>query len=66
MEVVLRVTSGPHAGQECVLDGQGTCVVGRSSQARLSMQEDRRLSREHFRIDLDPPSCTLVDLGESS
>jgi eukaryotic-like serine/threonine-protein kinase len=66
MEVVLRVTSGPHAGQECVLDGRGTCVVGRSSQARLSMQEDRLLSREHFRIDVDPPACSLIDLGSTN
>jgi serine/threonine protein kinase len=66
MEVVLRITSGPHAGQERLLDRPGTVVVGRSSQASLSMQEDRLLSREHFEIQLDSSVCTLKDLGSTN
>src|SRR5215468_1060002 len=66
MEVVLRVTSGPHAGQECVLDEQDTCIVGRSKQAGFAMHEDRLLSREHFRIAISPPICLLEDLGSTN
>src|SRR4051794_13486084 len=66
MEVVLRVTAGPHTGQECFLGGRDTCVVGRSSQARFAMQEDRLLSREHFRIDVSTPHCSLEDLGSTN
>jgi serine/threonine-protein kinase len=30
------------------------------------MVEDRLLSREHFRIDISPPRCTLRDLGSTN
>jgi serine/threonine-protein kinase len=66
MEVVLRVSSGPHTGEECVLDGHAICVIGRSSHVRFSMQEDRLLSREHFRVEVSPPACTLTDLGSTN
>ncbi len=66
MEVLLRVTSGPHAGREFALGGSDSSVVGRSSQARFSMIEDRLLSREHFRIAIKPPQCTLTDLGSTN
>lgn len=66
MEVVLRVTSGPHTGQEQLLDSRGVIVVGRSSQAGLSMQEDRLLSREHFVIELNSSVCSLKDLGSTN
>jgi len=66
MEVVLRVTSGPHAGQEYLLSDRDSGVVGRSSQARFSMHEDRLLSREHFRVDLNPLHCTLEDMGSTN
>lgn len=66
MEVLLRVTSGPHAGQEYVLKETDTCVVGRSSHVRFSMHQDPLLSREHFRVELKSPNCTLVDLGSTN
>jgi eukaryotic-like serine/threonine-protein kinase len=66
MGVVLRVTSGPHAGEEHLLDQPGLFVVGRSSQAGFSMQEDRLLSREHFVIEVDPSLCSLKDLGSTN
>jgi serine/threonine protein kinase len=66
MGILLQVKSGPHAGQEHFLDRVGTFVVGRSTQARLSMQEDRRLSREHFEIEVDSSLCSLKDLGSTN
>jgi serine/threonine-protein kinase len=66
MEVVLRVTSGPHAGQAQVFDRQDAYVVGRSSHAPFSVPADRRLSREHFVIELNPPICLLRDLGSTN
>jgi serine/threonine protein kinase len=66
MGVVLRVTSGPHTGQEHLLDQRGIFVVGRSSQAGFSMQEDRLLSREHFVIEVDSSLCSLKDLGSTN
>jgi len=66
MGVVLRITSGPHEGQEHLLDHGGVFVVGRSSQALFSMQEDRLLSREHFMIEVDSSVYTLRDLGSTN
>jgi serine/threonine-protein kinase len=66
MGVVLRVTSGPHEGQEHFLDRRGVFVVGRSSQAGITMQDDRLLSREHFVIELDSSVCSVKDLGSTN
>ena len=66
MEVVLRVTSGPHAGDERPLQGCRSFVVGRSPQVAVPMPDDRLLSREHFRIEVNPPVCSLVDLKSTN
>ncbi len=66
MEVILRVTSGPHADQEFVFNRHDTFVVGRSSQVQFSVHDDRRLSREHFLIEINPPLCILKDLGSTN
>jgi serine/threonine-protein kinase len=66
MEIVLRVTSGPHEGEEYRVDRTGKFVVGRSSRAPFCMSKDLVLSREHFRVDNFTPSCHLVDLGSTN
>ena len=66
MEVVLRVTGGPHEGLEKVCHGQGSFLVGRSSHASCSMPGDRLLSREHFLIEVNPPLCDLTDLESTN
>ena len=66
MEVVLRVTAGPHVGQELLFDEPGTYCVGRSPQASFALPDDRLLSREHFQIELNPPLCDLLDLGSTN
>ncbi|MFO0910053.1 MAG: FHA domain-containing serine/threonine-protein kinase [Isosphaeraceae bacterium] len=66
MEVVLRVVSGPHRGQEQHFPGSGTFRVGRAAGLSLSLPEDRLLSREHFQIELNPPLCDLQDLGSTN
>ncbi len=66
MEVVLRVTSGPHEGRDQVFDTPGSYLVGRSPDLPFSLPEDRLLSREHFRIELHPPLCDLIDLGSTN
>lgn len=66
MEVVLRVTSGPHEGLERVLPGEGSYRAGRALLLPLSLPEDRLLSREHFQIDVVSHLCGLVDLGSTN
>ena len=66
MELVLRVTSGPHAGMSRTFRDESSILVGRSPALPVPLPEDRRLSREHFRIDIDPPVCSLTDLGSTN
>ena len=66
MAVVIRVTSGPHSGQEYLIDRRQTFMVGRSSRVHFPMTEDLLLSREHFRIENQPPLCHLMDLGSTN
>jgi serine/threonine protein kinase len=66
MNVVLRVTSGPHLGKEYTFDRHETFVVGRSSQVQFPVPEDEFLSRNHFLIEFNPPVCFLRDLGSTN
>lgn len=62
MSVTLRVTGGPHQGEEHVFHRHDTIIVGRG-QATVSIPEDGFLSRHHFLIEVDPPRCLMKDLG---
>ena len=66
MELVLRVTSGPHAGMKRTFRDERSILVGRSPALPVPLPDDRRLSREHFRIDIDPPVFSLKDLGSTN
>ena len=66
MAVVIRVTSGPHSGQEYLIDRRQTFMVGRSSRVHFPMTRDLLLSREHFRIENQPPLCHLIDLKSTN
>lgn len=66
MTVILHVTEGPHQGREYVFDRHDTFVVGRSPQVHLPVPDDRSLSREHFLIEINPPSCYLKDMGSTN
>jgi eukaryotic-like serine/threonine-protein kinase len=66
MALVIRVTSGPHSGQEYLIDRRQTFMVGRSSRVHFPMTGDLLLSREHFRIENQPPLCHLMDLGSTN
>jgi serine/threonine-protein kinase len=66
MNIVLRVVSGPHEGQEYHINESGSFVVGRASRAAFPMTADLALSREHFQLENFPPLCHLVDLGSTN
>jgi hypothetical protein len=66
MEVVLRVTAGPHAGRKHVWVGAGSFWVGRSSCAPFSLPDDELLSRQHFQIGINPSHCVLRDCGSTN
>jgi pSer/pThr/pTyr-binding forkhead associated (FHA) protein len=64
LQIVLKVTSGPHEGREFSFDGHDHFIVGRakSAQFRLSMK-DQYFSRNHFLVEVNPPLCRLIDLN---
>ena len=58
----LTVEEGPGLGAECEVPPQGSVCVGRSSACDLVIL-DRRVSRQHFRIEAKGSRYILVDLG---
>jgi hypothetical protein len=62
---MLRITSGPRAGQEYLLIPRGHILVGRSAKAAFSMPEDRHMSRHHLSIDVDSAPPSLRNLGST-
>ncbi len=66
MNIVLRVISGPHEGQEYQINRGGSFIVGRASRAAFPMTADLALSRAHFQLENFPPLCHLVDLGSTN
>jgi serine/threonine-protein kinase len=67
MEIVLTVTAGPHAGQSFRFSGHDRFLVGRSPRAHFRLRpregevKDRRVSRFHFLVEVNPPLCRLLD-----
>ena len=66
MDLVLRVISGPHTGLTQTFRDANKVLVGRSRTVPVALSEDRLLSREHFQIEIDPPVCSLKDLGSKN
>jgi serine/threonine-protein kinase len=58
--------TGPHQGETRQFDGHDTLLVGRADNAQLRLPEDRHFSRNHFRVEVKPPECHLVDLESSN
>lgn len=63
MRVTLTVTDGPHRGLSVVCDGHDIILVGRSADARLCLEQDLYLSRNHFLVEVNPPACRLLNLS---
>jgi serine/threonine-protein kinase len=60
---VLEVTDGPQRGIRFQFNQHETLVAGRASTAQLRLQDDLHFSRYHFRLEVNPPMCYLLDLG---
>ena len=61
--VTFRVISGPHEGLEFVFDEHNTLFAGRVQKAQLRLEKDPHFSRHHFRLEVNPPTCFLMDLN---
>ena len=64
--VVLEVVDGPAAGKVFRYNGNDTFVLGRSDSAQLRLADDSHLSRNHFRIEINPPRCHVQDLESAN
>src|SRR5580765_7448334 len=64
MRITLNVIAGPHEGLEFTFDRHDTFLVGRSQHAHFQLPaKDKYFSRVHFMIEVNPPSCRLIDMG---
>ena len=67
MIVKLTVTSGPHEGQTFEFVEHDTFIVGRSKDAHFRLPfKDKTFSRFHFMVEVNPPSCRLMDMASTN
>ncbi len=63
VRVTLDVVTGPHQGAHFEFRRHDTFLVGRGTWSHLCLRNDLHFSRHHFRVEIRPPDCYLIDLG---
>ena len=67
MRVTLTVIEGPHRGSSFAFEQHDAFVVGRSPVAQFRLPlKDKTLSRVHFLVEVNPPSCRLLDMASTN
>jgi serine/threonine-protein kinase len=67
MQILLKVTHGPHRGKEFSFDAHDTFIVGRGRKAHFRLPKlDGYFSRNHFMLEINPPNCVLVDMASTN
>ena len=67
MQVTLTVTDGPHLGRVFTFREHDNFIVGRAACAHFRLPlKDKYFSRVHFMVEVNPPSCRLVDMGSTN
>lgn len=66
MCVEISVISGPAKGQSFTFDHPDRFVFGRAVDARISLPNDPYVSRQHFLLEISPPSCKVTDLNSKN
>ena len=67
MKVTLIVTDGPHRGARFEFRDHDTFLVGRSPDVQFRLPlKDKTLSRTHFLVEVNPPSCRLMDMASTN
>lgn len=64
--VALTVLAGPHKNRRYCFQGPVRCMVGRGDNCEVRFSGDKSdlaISRHHCRLDIDPPSVQIRDLG---
>ncbi len=55
-QVIIIMTDGPIKGQRFVFEERKRLRFGRAQDCDVRLVEDRRTSRYHFELDVDPPN----------
>lgn len=66
MHVEIRVTAGPAKGQHFLFTKPKWFLVGRDTDAQISLPDDLYVSRRHFLLKLYPSDCLLRDLNSTN
>ncbi len=67
MKVTLTVIEGPHQGSAFAFVEHDAFLVGRSPEVQFRLPlRDKTLSRVHFLIEVNPPSCRLMDMASTN
>ncbi len=67
MKVILTVTEGPHRGSAFEFSDHDAFLVGRSPEVQFRLPlRDKTLSRVHFLVEVNPPSCRLMDMASTN
>ncbi len=63
--ITLTITTGKLTGKQYLFDTRTTCLIGRNDDCYLSIpcDIDRRISRYHCLLDINPPDIKIKDLG---
>ena len=67
MRVTLTVIDGPHRGSAFEFVEHDAFLVGRSPEVQFRLPlRDKTLSRVHFLVEVNPPSCRLMDMASTN
>src|SRR5438270_2114321 len=67
MKVTLTVIEGPHQGSAFEFLEHDAFLVGRSPEVQFRLPlRDKTLSRVHFLVEVNPPSCRLMDMASTN
>jgi hypothetical protein len=62
-KVTLEITEGPMAGTRFSFEDHDTFLFGRSSDCKVCLPRDPKVSRHHFIMEVNPPDVCVRDLG---
>jgi serine/threonine-protein kinase len=67
VRVQLEVVEGASRGRTFVFCGHESFLAGRSRRVHFRLPKtDRRISRVHFLVEINPPRCRLFDTGSTN
>ena len=67
LKVILNIKYSSGEKEQVIFNKHDTFVVGRAqTNTHSQLRGDRYISRHHFILEVNPPKCTLKDLGSTN